>query len=289
MKFIKDLKGFSGCKIKLYSSNGNYFVRKISRSVSYNERFKQQINKQKYFLNNLATNNISTPKVLEEGHLDDLYYFDMEYIHGVSLIDHIYEAKISDLKEISSNIESMLRMMKNSTKQELIDFSHIDRKVEDIMNHLINNKIGVGKDTISDLKIMINNMEKPNDIKKTFCHGDLTMENIMYDKKKDMYFLIDFLDSFIEHYWFDITNLFQDIEGQWYKFRNPKINIHNMTPKMNFVNNFLRERVLNEEDLYLKYHYILLALKFSRILPYAQEADMKYLTSTIRRNMELAK
>ena len=46
VKFIADLKGFSGCKIKIYSEDRNYFVRKISKDSFYNERLKKQMLKQ---------------------------------------------------------------------------------------------------------------------------------------------------------------------------------------------------------------------------------------------------
>ena len=112
------------------------------------------------------------------------------------------------------------------------------------------------------------------------------MENIIYDKKNKKYYLVDFLDSFIEHYWFDIITLFQDIEGKWYKFKNPDINLNNIIPKMSFINGFLRGHLLKDEKEYIKNHNLLLALKFARILPYAKEEHKDYLIKTINYNIE---
>ena len=89
MRFIKDLKGFSGCKVKLYSVNGDYLVRKISKSVDYNERLQKQMLKQKYFLEYLATDKILAQKIFNTSSINKLYFFDMEYIQGINLIEYI--------------------------------------------------------------------------------------------------------------------------------------------------------------------------------------------------------
>jgi len=73
-QFIIDLKGFSGCKVKLFLRNDDYFVRKISKSITYNERLQKQALKQKFFLDNLATERLSAPKILEEGFVDNLFF-----------------------------------------------------------------------------------------------------------------------------------------------------------------------------------------------------------------------
>ena len=287
IKFISNLKGFSGCNVGIYSERGINFVRKISKSKEYNSRLDVQINKQKNFLEKIANAKITAPKILRSGCLNGLNYFDMEYIQGVNLVDYIYDAKIPDLREIAQDIGEIIYMMKNSPKEsEFLDIAAMVKKIETIHSFLLSKKSDLDLNILKELKMLISTINQNTPIQKTFCHGDLTMENIIIDKSKKRYYLIDFLDSFIEHYWFDIAKLFQDIEGKWYKFRNPHINMENMAPKMDFLNEFFRSQILIEESDYNKNHNLFLALNFSRILPYAEEKDSGYLVSVIEENIK---
>ncbi len=286
MRFVTNFKGFSGCSIQLYSDNGGYFVRKISKSIEYNDRLKKQMLKQDYFNKKLANGKIVAPEILKEGTMNSLFFFDMEYVNGTNLIEYIYDADINELLEISKDLCLIINLMKSQEDNENINPAHIMDKIESVRSSL-NNEIN--QDIFNDLKDKASLMKKYNNIKKTFCHGDLTMENIIYDKADKKYYLIDFLDSFIEHYWFDISKLFQDIEGKWYKFRNPKIDLNNILPKMNFINGFIRGNLLENEDIYKKNHNFFLSLNFARILPYAEEKERGYLVSMIKESIEKSK
>jgi len=133
------------------------------------------------------------------------------------------------------------------------------------------------------LETLSNDLEECNNLTTTLCHGDLTMDNIIYDERNSICYLIDFLDNYIEHYWFDIVKLFQDIEGMWYSFRNPDIDLNNILPKMEFMKNQLDEDLVEKEEFYKEYRYLFLAINFARILPYANPESIDYLTSTINK------
>ena len=285
VKFISNLKGFSGCTVSLYSENHTHFVRKISKSLEYNPRLKAQIDKQQFFLTNIAKGKITAPRIIKSGFLGDLLYFDMEYIQGVNLVQYIYDANTSELKEISHELGNIINIMKNSVKEEFLNPALMLNKIEDIQSSLINKNFNLDLSKLDELKILMSAINLSANTKKTFCHGDLTMENVLVDKSQKRYYLIDFLDSFIDHYWFDISKLFQDIEGKWYKFRNPEIILENMNSKMIFLNESLQNEVLKEEILYSQNHNLFLALNFARILPYASSEDMPYLMSTIEENI----
>ena len=133
-QFIKELKGFSGCKIYLFSNNNIFFVRKISKNKEYNERLIEQMMKQIYFLKNIANKYISTSKVLCYGYKDDLFYFDMEYIKGNNLTMHIKEANFNELKDISDKLVFTIKLMKSYNlflNKDL--FTENLKKINDIM------------------------------------------------------------------------------------------------------------------------------------------------------------
>lgn len=261
--FIKNLIGFSGCEIKLYCAEDNvFFVRKISSSKEYNARLKKQMEKQIYFYENLSFGNINSPKVLDSGWIGELFFFDMEYIRGINLIEHILTASPEELKEIVSTIIKLLERLESTESNNEIEIeSKIDLKIKEIKSK-INLNLSCYNSIMDGLRELV--------LKETFCHGDLNFENILYDRESNSYYLIDFLDSFIEHYFFDITKLFQDLEGKWYLLRNPGIDKNLMEIKMYFIKEFLWEKYLKDKN-YAQYHAPLLKLNFARILPYARK------------------
>lgn len=285
--FIANLRGFSGCKIKLFFENGDYFVRKISKSPSYNKRLETQMFKQGYFAENMSTANVTAPNILRKGFIKKCFFFDMEYVPGVNLVDYIIDADINELSDISKQLCDIICIMKSSAKSsELNDFSlRTQKKVDEIYSKMVSRKLdSLNLKTLEILKTSIKDMDECNNMKMTFCHGDLTMENIICNKKR--YYLIDFLDNYIDHYWFDIVKLFQDIEGEWYKFRNPSINVYDVIPKMIFIKKYLNTNLVSNGRFYKKYHYLLLALTFARILPYAKSrSDIDYLMRMIKTAM----
>lgn len=286
MRFITNFKGHSGCKIKLYSENGRHFVRKISKSFDYNERLKSQMQKQKHFFENLSSERFFAPKVIGSGNLDNLFFFDMEYVRAVGLVDYIYNSNTQEILKTAKDICDIISLLKTQeNKNEVIDFSKIEEKISDIQISLLHKNSIADQLIIEELKKLIAMMDKPKNIKETFCHGDLAMDNILYDKNTDRYYLIDFLDSYIEHYWVDITKLYNDIEGRWYKLRNPGISLNNMMPKMNFIDEYLKKNLIIKDEFYNKNHYLFLAINLARVLPYANDEDTDYLIGAISKSM----
>lgn len=99
---VVDLGGHSGCKILLCESENNeVFVRKISSDKGYNKRLKIQAEKQAEYSNP----NIKVPQVLGKGYTEDgLYYFDMEYIQGITMAEYIKTIEIGRVRSICESI-----------------------------------------------------------------------------------------------------------------------------------------------------------------------------------------
>lgn len=279
METIKELSGFSGCKIFLMENNIGYFVRKISKSLDYNSRMIKQMQKQKFFYENLQTNNIKTPNVLRNGYINELFYFDMEYVPGISLTRKIETSNLEELKKISVNIIQILEIFSKNTYAENIPLHEkLREKLHDIQKKEDDkqSKIAVKKtiDLIKDNVFLTS----------TFCHGDLTLENIIFNEQNGSLYLIDFLDSFVEHYWQDVAKLFQDLIGNWYLFRNKDLNRASMEIKTAIITEIiLKDFLINNK--YIKYHPLLLATTFCRILPYASLDEKSWVVGAIERSI----
>jgi thiamine kinase-like enzyme len=119
-------------------------------------------------------------------------------------------------------------------------------------------------------------------IPKTFCHGDLTFNNIIFHKKR--LFFIDFLDSYIDSFLCDLIKLKQDLFYSWgISIENKKcIRIHQ-------VYTYIWKEI---EDKYFRYinHInfdILDALNLLRLEPYLTNQYQRSILNQIIKTTKL--
>lgn len=188
-------RGLSGCKLHFVDEAT---LRKSS-SIEYSQRLLKQAKKQKYFLNyNFTT--INVPRVLDIG--ED--YFDMEYI-SAQTFDTFFET--CDKDEVEFILQSLF---------EYFDFLISRKKIykEDDLKNKIYTKLS--SIDVVDLQFKNYLLDFDYDAKsapKTFCHGDLTFSNILFNGKR--IFLIDFLDSYVNSFLVDLVKLKQDLFYFW--------------------------------------------------------------------------
>ena len=261
MKII-DLGGHSGCKILLCETDDNKrFVRKISSNVNYNERLEIQAKKQEEFKNEY----IKAPHVFSKGYTEDgLFYFDMEFIQGVTLSKYIESIEISKIKELVIKIINYIKTEKcvNSETDDII----FKNKIESLSKKLEK------KSLIIDKALKVLDKHSWSNFEKSVCHGDLTLENIII--KNDQLYLIDFLDSFYDCWILDISTLLQDVELLWSYRYEEKININTILRLLVFKDILIDEIKNADKFLYLEVYYALL-LKIIRIFPYIKD-DLTY-------------
>lgn len=259
---ITDLGGHSGCRILLCEDDENVYVRKISNSVGYNSRLKIQKEKQSGFL----SQNIKAPSVIDEGYTEaQLYYFDMEYVQGITLSEYIKNIKISDVRRI---VETLIN--------ELSDCKQLDDLSESETNDIFKKKINSVSENLNSksstlytaLEILKNHDWSAFD--HTSCHGDLTLENIIV-KDGQLYF-IDFLDSFFDSWILDVSTLMQDVQTMWsYRFdRNLETNA--VLRLLLFRDILMDNMKKTHHEIYYEVYFALL-LKLMRIIPYTKDKE----------------
>lgn len=268
-KYIKSLKGHSGCKIELIHNGKDIIVRKTSGSIDYNIRLKKQCVKQKIF----SLQNIRTPKIYNYGkNEENLFYFDMEFVSGKTFAEYLPQLSTSEIKNYVECIFDNIFM------QPIEKFFPA--------SNAFMNKINILEANLTNQKNLSEAFEllKKYDwslINKSFCHGDLTLENILitYDKK---IYLIDFLDSFYNSWMIDIAKILQDVDLKW-SYRNEKLTT-NHALRLEIAKMTLIDKILNmkngQEILSSIYHILL--LNIIRIYPYTKdEVTFLYLDNAI--------
>lgn len=273
------LTGHSGCSVSVIENNNRYFVRKKSKNHEYNNRLKQQYEKQK----NLELGKIKSTPTFGEGYDDNgLYYFDMEYLNGMTLakaisiisLEHIYNLSVRLLGNPITNIYD----------KHACDYFY--KKTESVIDNILKMNYFNDKNNYKEL-LLINNSKKKllqydwRYIVRSPCHGDFTLENIILTNGNQLY-AIDFLDSFYDSWEIDVAKILQDVELGW-SYRNITMD-ENLSIRLLILKNNILEiinKMENGKEITDTIYHILL-LNVIRIIPYTEdEKTMKFLTSKI--------
>lgn len=262
---VKELIGHSGCSVELHSHNSfnhtNYFVRKISKDIGYNKRQILQMEKQRKF----NFDNIFTPKIKHTGYINQKFYFDMDFINCSTFSSYIKNLTNKELIDTFNDLTNIIFEFKEANS---INTNNIfQNKIITLESNLSYNN-----DQISFAFKYLKNHDFSN-IPHTFCHGDLTLENILISRDRKMYF-IDFLDSFYDSWQIDIAKIFQDIFFYW-SFRNSILDASTEI-KLLLIREFIENKILTiySRSVLIDIYSISL-LNILRILPYSKDEATK--------------
>jgi len=208
IEVIKELTGHSGCSVQLCLRGDRYFVRKISSSPSYNIRLKRQADKQV-----ALSRFIPTPEVYIVGEIGELAYFDMEYVRGHGFISF---APLQSVKGICDIVESLCASISSlaATRTQDLEAVFFARKLDELARTVPASPFFAAHESFLDQTIDTLRHKPWKGVPKTFCHGDLTVENMMLKDNGGIVF-IDMLDGELESVWLDIAKLLQDLHSGW--------------------------------------------------------------------------
>lgn len=270
------LKGYSGLNILLMQDQkGHFIVKKKANKIEQN--YKVQVQYQKHlFFSKLKRSNILVPEVLGAGLDDKLFYYNYRYIEGITFVEFIQTFPLSSITEVLDKIIKLLCEFKNRRKsfEGRNGLSIVKALNEKIIDNCLKCQIRFHlKDNLLKMSSKIKNHNQV-----TLCHGDFSFDNLIIDKNQNIW-LIDFSELFYPHYWFDISKMFQDIDGGWSEI-NHRIKLPEI--KLKYIRNYLMKELAKLDQQYLEHHQFLIALVFLRLLPYAKnDLDRKNILNKI--------
>ena len=262
------LSGLSGVSVYLLTLDGeNWFVRKAATITDHSVRLKAQSAKQIRFTEE-TPGPVRTPRVIGEGEIDGRYYFDMEYVRGVDGATFLRRASYDQVTQFADRLCDYLNAAATTApfgpSRPTSLFEALFAKVCSVYA----DTDVLDDQTLGRVMLMLDQVRRAGSLTPTLCHGDLTLENLIIDPDEDLW-LIDLLDSPVEHYWQDVAKLHQDLTGGWYLRREARIS--------RGVLDFVSGRILQQADkldpTYRHVHRALLTASFIRILPYARTSD----------------
>jgi thiamine kinase-like enzyme len=300
IEIIKNISSNSFAETYILKRKGDLFVRKVV-SKKHGEKHVNTLKRQKADMErfNFLCNDIC-PNVLDEGENNLEYYYDMDFLKGYKELSCFKEPiQIEVLKKLIKNVKKTCYSMSKELYEDIWMNDFLNSKIypkfdsfsllNDQFNTIINKqKIVINEKSYYGLRATLDLIDKTALCPKKICviHGDLTLENIMYNGNQDTK-LIDMdgsrifdareLDlgklsqSIVSRY-----DLWKDIEGYDLVEYNDS-NEFNITEKYtNFTNSDLESclidlwtSVLNESNTVVKKKIIFfMSTYFIRFVPF---------------------
>jgi serine/threonine protein kinase len=231
--------------------------------MDYNSRLKAQCEKQETF----KCETINTPKVLDSGYTEEgLFYFDMEYIQGITLAEYIKTMEIGKVKNLVKMLVSSV-IPKKSYVMTQEEKAHVAEIFSNKIKSLRENLIGKNNEIINQSLDLLETHDWTR-LTPSQCHGDMSLENIIV--KNDNLYFIDFLDSFYDSWFLDIGTLLQDVQVMWsYRFQD-NVSMNTVLRLIVFRDLLLDEIRTIDEGYVIEIYYSLLQ-KLIRIYPYTND------------------
>lgn len=212
------VKGHSGCAIDIVNEGNNLRIHKWSKDPKYLSRLAKQAEKQQEAAKD-EYQHIRIPQIFNIEKDDQHVMIDMEYVYSRNFIEFFEGA---GFEQIDYFIKALILFIEKELKAspvQSVPTSIILEKYYDVEKKINNNPMLTNDSEIQRLMNLsrqkFENFAKQGtvDIPIGICHGDLTFSNILFNGNN--YYLIDFLDSFIESPLLDLVKIRQDSAHLW--------------------------------------------------------------------------
>lgn len=265
------VKGHSGFSIDIVREGTNLYVYKRCSDADKAERLMRQAAKQEQ-ATGFHYSGFQTPHIIATEHDTKGASIKMDYIYSRNFMEYFESA---GFEQIDYFIQTLIRFI-----EEELAHSPIQVIPADIVNSKF---MSVKKTIAANTHIRKDNalasiMEKAERLLTGItewrlpvgiCHGDLTFSNILFTA--NTYYLIDFLDSFIESPLLDIVKIRQDSAHIW----SAKLYTKPYDPiRLGIISNKIDTELdtyFQQYSWYNAYYLPLQVLNLLRVLQYAKE------------------
>lgn len=288
-----EVKGHSGCQIDVVKDNDKVYVYKSTAAPKYLQRLVLQAKKQ-LAAAQVEYQHVRVPKIYEIQENANTTIIKMQYVYSKNFIEFFEQVGFEQVDYLIDALEYFVEYEISKSELQKVSpeifqnkYAEIRSKIE--KNALYQNVDGCLKPEIASI---VERCQTAFDALKEMiipvgtCHGDLTFSNILFNGNN--YYLIDFLDSFIETPLQDIVKIRQDTVYRW--------SLLMYTKKYDAVRlQIICDKIDHEIDSYFAHKYqwytenyrILQLMNILRILPYAHEEEViNYLVNILNRLLD---
>lgn len=272
-----EVKGHSGCSIDIVREDNDLFIYKSSRDKKYLFRLVLQAEKQQK-ASMEEYQHVRIPRIFNVEQDAEHVSVKMEYVYSRNFIEYFETAGFEQIRYF---IDALILFIEKELKGSAIQsvptsvtmekFLDVEQKIG--FNPLLKDNADI-KDILQIVKGRIDDLcsQSSIDIPVGICHGDLTFSNILFNGNN--YYLIDFLDSFIESPLMDIVKIRQDSHHLWsqlmYVKPYDKLRLKIICEKIDHE----IDRYFSKYEWYRNYYEIYQLLNLLRILQYVKESKV---------------
>ena len=300
MTIVKELKGGSLSKTVIIDNGQRLLVRKFISSIENREyglvRWQSQIRKLQLLQSYLGESVISIESL---GFENGFYYYDMPFYDKAVNCSELLSDSVINVNIVSEITQLLSKMTQISFGEVSGSMSvYLNNEVlyplRDSLKHLLSVRNG----TFSDISSMKKEIEsaialtlvlikryKNKKIKENLTHGNLTLENMLWDKDSKKLILIDpYSETYTESLCGDVSQISQSLlSGYEYIIKNklyndPSINDYPYDKIPEKIKLFGRETIKLsskfdwfDSDL----HWIMYASQFIRMFPFKMHISAK--------------
>lgn len=281
-----EVKGHSGCQIDVVNEKGNIYVYKSTADPKYLNRLALQANKQQKACA-VEYQHIRVPRIFELKQTDKQTVVKMQYVYSKNFIEFFEQAGFEQVEYLVGALKYFVEYEISKSSLQTVSAAIFRDKYADIRRKVGRNPLFVGNGEIEEIlercQNIFDNMRDMN-IPVGICHGDLTFSNILFNGNN--YYLIDFLDSFIETPLQDIVKIRQDTAYRWSQLMYTKpydaVRLKIICDKIDSeIDGYFREKF----DWYRVNYKILQLMNILRILPYTHEEKVSECLKNILKSL----
>ena len=279
-----EVKGHSGCQVDVVPEDGKLFIYKSTFDKGYLDRLCLQGKKQQAAAE-INLQHIRVPRVYEINGDDSSVFIKMEYVYSKNFIEFFEHAGFEQVDYLIKALECFIEYEIGRSELQSQPAKIFYDKFVEIKSKCESNPLYQDDNAIRNIMYQSEQVFKNLSevlIPIGLCHGDLTFSNILFNGNN--YYLIDFLDSFIETPLQDIVKIRQDTQYRWsqlmYAKRYDAVRLHIVLDK---IDREIDTYFSNKYQWYRENYSVMQLMNILRILPYAHEEKIiEYLKNTLQ-------
>lgn len=268
-----EVKGHSGCQIDIVQEGNGLYVYKATADPKYLERLALQAKKQQA-AGQTKYQHIRIPEIVSLEQTATETIVKMPYIYSKNFIEFFEQAGFEQIDYLINALTYYIDDEIAHSPVQKVSTSVFHTKMDEIKAKCSRNAIFEGDaetiELLSCSEKVFKSLPEYVEIPVGVCHGDLTFSNILFNGNN--YYLIDFLDNFIETPLQDICKLRQDTAYRWSQLMYTKkfdaVRLHIICDK---IDKAIDEHFNGKYEWYRQYYHIMQLMNILRIFPYAKE------------------
>lgn len=278
-----EVKGHSGCQIDVVSEDSGIYVYKSTAAPKYLRRLALQAKKQRAAAED-EYQHIRVPQIFELQENADTTIIKMQYVYSKNFIEFFEQAGFEQVDYLIGALEYFVEHEISKCELQKVAPKIFQDKFAEIKGKCLTNPLYEGNEVI--LSILNRSEQVFNSLSELtmpigICHGDLTFSNILFNGNN--YYLIDFLDSFIETPLQDLVKIRQDTQFRWSQLMYTKpYDATRLRIVCDKIDHEIHQYFTRKYQWYSDNYSVVQLMNILRILPYAHEQKViSYLTNVL--------